>query len=451
MPTWRPVEGLSVTTQFITEMRAFLYDPITVMTYRCHPENFSRDRFFSFPRLAIAILKEHAFPAQTRLIHLFREGAFGNQIICPTASAFYQARSKLDPSFYKEWVSRAVQFFYSHFHTEHLVTTWHNRYLWAIDCSMLNLPDTPETRSAFSIQRNQVPGSEIIQGKASFSYDVLNELVTDVLFDKIQAEKQFLVEGHTHRLNPAVIAIYDRGYANYETMVSTVSSGANFVIRSPSSRSFKVINDFMNSDAIDQITIISVPRDKKRTAAVLGWPFEVHVRLVKVALDDDTIEVLITSLLDRDEYPTTEFKWLYGKRWGVETAFFRFKNQLEVECFSSGKVHNIKQDFNAMVFLLVFESIMNKAQDHNIKAKSQEMNLKHEYHINKAGAYSMLSIHLVGIFLSEEKDLLRHLIEFQQDLCLSKSVIRPDRHYQRLKLNQTERVRYIQYRRKRRC
>ena len=450
LPPWRPFEYFSITTQFVSEMRAFLNDPSTMMAFRCHPKDFTRDPCFTFPRLAIAILKEHARPAQDRIVNLFKEGAFGNRQACPTASAFCQDRVKLDPAFYKAWMAKAVQFYYSRFPRDHLVTTWHGHYVWAIDCSTLTLPGTPETRAAFSIQTNQVPGSETVQGKASFAYDVLNEIPIDTLLGKVQAEKQFLIDSHAQYLNSSVIALYDRGYADYEVIARTLASGAHFVIRCPTSHTFKVVDDFVNSDATDEIVTLKVPRKKTRLAVECGWPLEVQVRLVKIVLDNGTAEVLITSLLDRDEYPAVEFKWLYGKRWGVETGFFRFKQQLDAEKFSSKKVHNIEQDFHALVFMQVLESIMDKDQDHEMRTKSQEKHLKHEYHVNKAHAYSSLFGHLVDFFLLDEQTLEHHVSTFQQEVRLSKSVIRPDRNNPRHELTQSERVKYLQYQRKQR-
>ncbi len=450
IPPWRPYEHFSMTTQFISEMRAFLDDPTTMMTFRCHPADFTRDPTFTFPRLAMAIIKEHARPYQDRLVHLFQEGAFGNRSSCPTASAFCQDRDKLDPEFFKAWASKCVRFFYSRFPQEHLVTTWHGRYVWAIDCSMLNIPDSPETRASFSIHTNDVPDFEIVQGKASFAYDVLNEIPINADFGKNQAEKDFLVTSHAQFLNPSVIALYDRGYSDYEIITTTLARGANFVIRCHLSNTFKVVEDFLKSDAIDEIVTIRVPQKRKHIAVERGWLSEVQVRLVKIMLENGTIEVLMTSLLDRDEFSTDEFKWLYGKRWGVETAILRFKIQLEAECFSSKKVHNIRQDFHAMIFLQVLESILDKAEDHDMRTRSQEKHLKHEYRVNKAHAYSMLSNRLVDLFLNDESSMQMNLTLFQQEIRLCKNPIRPNRHYPRNTSTPSERVRYLLYQKKRR-
>jgi hypothetical protein len=159
-----------VTVDFLASMRVFLHNPTTKSMFRCSSTDFTRDRVFTFPRLCVSILKEHSRPAQTRLLHLFQDGAFGSNTKCPTRSAFFQAREKVKPECFKKWMHDAVRFFYDNFPKEALVSTWKGMRLWGIDCSVINLLDTPETRRHYSIQTNQFPESETIQGLASFAY-----------------------------------------------------------------------------------------------------------------------------------------------------------------------------------------------------------------------------------------------------------------------------------------
>ncbi len=65
-----------------------------------------------------------------------------------------------------------------------------------------------------------------------------------------------------------------------------------------------------------------------------------------------------TSIQNREDYKVEDFRWLYNKRWGVETYLDRLKNQLEVERFSSGKLIGIEQDFYGIVFLSTLESVL---------------------------------------------------------------------------------------------
>jgi hypothetical protein len=179
------------------------------------------------------------------------------------------------------------------------------------------------------------------------------------------------------------------------------------------------------------------------------YPDHVQVRLVKVVLRTGEVEILMTSLLDQVKYKIADFKVLYSKRWGVETSFDRLKNQLEVECFSSGKVNNVKQDFHAAVLLQVLEAIMSKAQDWQVRANSIHRGLKHVYHINKSKAYAILSDHLVGLFLKDEDSMTKHVESYQKEITSCKSPIRPNRHKPRPILSPNQRLNHAYYEHKR--
>src|SRR5271157_4710887 len=258
----------SITTSFIDAMREFLHDPATKEAYRADPSFFTRHRCFTFAPTCVALLFEHASPAQTRMLHMFQDEGFSAGNTRPTASAFFQARVKVLPNLFHDWANRAVQFFYEAFPRASLVTTWHGRKLWAIDCTRLYLPDTPETRASYSIQTNQVPDGETVLGLGSFAYDVLNDLPIDACLEKVQAEKNLLFDHHFEHFTPDMIAIYDRGYADYAVIVEHVLRGFDFIIRFPTSSTYKEVVDFVNSAEND--AIISLHASPHYRTQVLG-------------------------------------------------------------------------------------------------------------------------------------------------------------------------------------
>ncbi|MEX2755081.1 MAG: IS4 family transposase [Candidatus Sigynarchaeota archaeon] len=446
----RLISHHSLTTRLVNHVRAFINDPATKDTFRGLPRDFTRDRCFTFPVTCFSILKEHSRSSQTRVLHLFQDGAFGARNTCPTASAFFQAREKVLPGIFQELTRQAVQFYYANFPQESLVTTWRGMRVWAVDCTRINLPDNDETRYFYSIQPNQHVDGETVCGLASFTYDVLNDLPTNACLEKVQAEKQLLFQHHFTHFTGDTIVLYDRGYADYAVIASHVARGIPCVIRMPIASTFKVVKAFMGDDRQDTIVTLTASKRTRRGVKAGIYPAKITVRLVKIMLPTSEKEVLMTNLLDCKKYKTADFKWLYGKRWGVETGFNRFKNHLEAECFSSGKVHNIKQDFHAMVFMQVLEAVMNKPHDRQIRADSMHHSLQHVYHVNKAGAYTILSDHLVGLFILDESTMLRHLERYMNSINLFKSPIRPNRHDKREELTDARRLRYHVYRKKRR-
>src|SRR4030042_4101869 len=156
--TLQPPKREEVTTRFLRAMREFLHAPDTVKTDRVPPPDFTRRRDFTLPVLAITLLSDHAKAAQNRLTDLLDRGVFGDTTISPHASAFFQARTKIQSKLFHDWADLAVNFFYANYPENGFATTWHDRYLFAADCSILNLPDNPNTRAHFSVHHNQLRG-----------------------------------------------------------------------------------------------------------------------------------------------------------------------------------------------------------------------------------------------------------------------------------------------------
>jgi len=442
--------GNCITKRFLVSSRNFLHDTMNVEKYRTNPVYFTRESPLSLPRLAILILSEHNRAIQTRINHVFDQGCFGNRLLPPTASAFAQARMKLEPEFFKAWTANIVDFFYREYPSETLVNTWHGMLVWAGDCSTIRLPDTPETKNLYTVAKNQNAHPGRVYGQASFLFDVLNEIPVNACLGKARSESSYVANEHLKHLKPGVVVVYDRGYASYEVVATSTMTGCHFVIRCPLTNSFKVVTDFAKSDKLDEIVIIQVPKNRKSVAASRGWPLQVKVRLVKLMLDNGDIEVLMTSLLDKVLYPASELKWLYGERWGVETAFGRFKTQLEVESFSSKKVHNILQDFHASVFLIAFESILDKVVDSYVLARSTQKNLEYEYRVNKAEAYVTLTNNLVRFLILDTNDISEHLLREQRIIRRSTTPVRPNRHYPRDEPTSADLIQILKYEKKRR-
>ena len=245
--------------------------------------------------------------------------------------------------------------------------------------------------------KNQFTEEGGIQALASFLCDVLNDISINSSIDVRKSEKSFIFDEHNSHYRKDSIVIYDRLYADYSVIASHIKEGIDFVIRCPLSNNFKKVEDFIMSELIDEIVSLRVTARQKKFVKENELPEEVTVRLVKVELENGEIEVLMTSLMYKEEYKAEDFKGLYNKRWGIETYLGRLKNQLEVERFSSEKLIGIEQDFYGIVFLSTFESVISKEDEKEIIEESREKQLKYEYKINKSISYSALVDHIVDL------------------------------------------------------
>jgi hypothetical protein len=352
----------------------------------------------------------------------------------------------MKPEFFKALNEETINFFYKYEGGE-LVKRWRGFLLWTIDCSRINLPDTAETREKYGVQANQY--GEAAQAQASFLCDLLNEITINSSLDTIKrSEKSFIFEEHAKYYRKDVLAIYDRLYADYSVIAFHAKNGTNFLIRCPIKGTFREVEGFVKSGRTDEVVTLKVTEGQRRYVEENGLPAEVGVRLTKVRLESGEIEVLVSSLLDREKYRVRDFKWLYNKRWGVETYLDRLKNQLEVERFSSKKLIGIEQDFYGVVFISTLESVLSKEDEEEVSEESRRKNLKYQYKINKAVSYSALVDHVIDLLVNLDKSPEEVVEELSKLFKSGRTPIRPGRKFERKNLTPSQKLRYHKYKKR---
>jgi hypothetical protein len=105
-----------------------------------------------------------------------------------TESAYRQARQKLNPELFVDLNEMVVSDYYRLYEAEGGVLRWKGRRLCGVDGSYLNLPDTEELRTVFSIQKCQSARGERVQALSSICYDLLNDVALCAGLGPKQAE-----------------------------------------------------------------------------------------------------------------------------------------------------------------------------------------------------------------------------------------------------------------------
>ncbi len=118
---------------------------------------------------------------------------------------------------------------------------------------------------------------------------------------------------------------------------------------------------------------------------------------MRVDLPSGITEVLITSLIDEEEYPSSIFADLYHQRWGIEEDYKVMKSRLNIENFSGMSVEAVLQDIYAknltknLVSVAVFEA--------EIAANITSKKRKHRYKINVHHALSQFKDNVVRFMM----------------------------------------------------
>ena len=333
-------------------------------------ELFSRERKLPFKSVAILALRRSVKSLQL-VLNEFSD-RFNKERA--SVSAYSQARKKFLHTAFIELLDVSIlKIFYRD--GDHL--TYQGHRLLAIDGSKVRLPNSMEIRQKFGTvkSRNGERLSYHSEAKISVLYDLRNSLPLDARITKPRASELKLAEEHLCKLETGDIVIADRGYISYGLMGSILNKNGHFIIRLSRKRFGDGAGLF--KDASTPSKIVKLVRPKTFADPI---PASIQVRFVRVELKSGDVEVLITSLLDDQKYPSADFKNLYNERWGIETFYYRLKSRLCLENFTGKSAESIRQDFHSTIYVCALEAILTSEAEETLRQKAT----KHSQKVNKA-------------------------------------------------------------------
>lgn len=401
---------LKTNLQILQEVRTFLEtSELNKEKYVTKKGAFSKSKKLSFINVVLFLLQ---LPKKSLSIELedFFESINSTQNVC-TKSALSQARYKLNEDYFDQWNKSLVKSYYTD--NDEAIVSWKGFSLQGVDGTTLYLSDHEGLRSRFGTLSNQYqtyPMARIV-GR----YDLLNELIVDTKIGSIKrGEVSYAIE-QLDEITKNVLSIYDRNFANFETIYEHYKRGLPFLIRSKLTAN-NLVMDFVKSEDITSIvnfppTQAAIDSYKKR-GIYLTEKDSVPIRLIKVKLKTGELEILITSLLDQEEYPNEIFGELYSKRWGSEICFDVLKNKLQLCLFCGQKPEAIIQEIHATVLNCNLNSILVKGCRKEEEKLSQKR--KHAYKVNKNVSIGIMKKKVIQIFYLPQNDveeLINHLIQ----------------------------------------
>jgi len=410
--------------------------------FRVRATAFTRERVLTWPVVIMVMLRGQKVSLQTAVNKFF--SALGEVWRVVTASAYRQARQKVQPEMFVHLNAVACEEYYARYGAEDAVMLWHGHRVLGMDGSYLNLPDTAETRREFRVQTNQYPGAEQVQALASVLYDLRNDVGLSAALGPKQAEKTHLFATHLAVTRRGDVVVCDRAYADYSVMAMLLAQQCHFVIRFPR-QSFTAVNAFWASPAQERVVTLTVPASARTHVTEQRLAATLRVRLLKVRLPSGEMEVLGTDLLDARRYPAAEFKAVYGWRWNHETYHDRIKNIFEVERFSGKSVQAIKQDFYGVIFLATLESILSKPAQAELTAQGAARACRTAPQVNRAVSYVTVLEHIVQLLGDPHRSPASTLAAIERLLLTSPTRQRPGRHFPRHKRSAAFRLRFAKY------
>ena len=335
-----------------------------------HPRAFSRQRKLPLPALVSVMITGMRKSVQTELDEFFAHLQQGAQLVRKvTEQAFAQARSKLSstaiPSL-NDWLIQRAE-------ADGYITRWQGLRLVAADASTIRFG----VRA--SHQTGAAAADQILFGLCLPETDLM--LATS-LHSPLEGERQMLFE-HLDRLSARDLLLLDRGYPCRWLIGLLIHRQIPFCMRvDKQAGGFGSVQEFITSGLSEQIVTIEPPKDTD--AQDYGCPsVAVQVRLIRHISSTGAVRVLMTSLLDQNEYPITVFGNLYHHRWRVEETFKRLKHRLNLEHVTGLSQLAVMQDVAAKVLCDNLKTLI------ALEARHQH-DLPDEQRINHAAALSIL-------------------------------------------------------------
>ena len=272
--------------------------------FRVKATDFTRQRVLSWQVVVVMMLRGHKVSLQTAVNKFF--SALGEVWRGVSASAYSQARQKVQPEVFVHLNAVACEEYYTRYGAEGEVELWHGQRLVGVAGSYFNLPDTEETRQLCSVQTNPYAGGEQVQALASGVSDLRTDLGLSAALGPKQAEKHWVFAHQWAATRAGDVMVCDRAYADYSVMAAIVAHQCHFIIRLPR-QSFTAVNAFWAAPAQEGMVTLAVTAKARRYVKEQQLPPTLQVRLIKVVLPTGESEVVGTDLLAAQRYPAAEF------------------------------------------------------------------------------------------------------------------------------------------------
>lgn len=416
-------------TALVNKLRARLLAPDFVARHRMRPQDFTRHRQLSFPIIMLFVLQKTVKSIQNHL-HEFLKELAGPELFEPvTAGAVTHARAKLKHTAFIELNEQIVLPALYGPQAEPSLRRWRGHRLLGVDGSVLRLPNSQELFQKFTVvetsNKRGHTGICYPEARMSVLYDLLNQIALNARLEPSSLGEIDLAIQQLPQAQSGDVLIHDRGFASYPYLAWHHRLGLDYIVRC-SSGSFAAAQELFRMNRAGRSLVVKLipPSQQRGQCRELGLPLELVVRFVSLRLPTGQLEVLATSLLDQQSYPSQEFLEVYNYRWRQETFYGTLKGRLDLENFSGQSVEAVQQDYFATIFLCNLQRALSQPGAQALSQHSQEH--QHPKQINGAVAYHALKDQLLALLYSELP--ADQVLQALEQLFMSSAVsVRPER------------------------
>lgn len=348
---------------------------------------------------------------------------------------YLKQRMKLNPLAFYELYRHHNRNFYA----ESGFSTFQGYLVLASDGSGINIPTTRETLEEFGTSSRKGTKPQASIGLVCL-YDVMNRMILESDCCKCKFDEMRLAEEQIDRVRETIgasqpfLVVMDRGYPSTAAFIRMMEKGILFLVRLKSSDYKKEQSALSGPDGWVDI-LLDKSRINHYKGTDIGQRMEelgsVTLRMVKVSLQEEREEILITNL-PSETFDRFQIAELYQMRWGIETAYETLKDRLQIENFTGTKPVLLLQDIYSTIYISnLAEDIIRDAE---AELDEKEKRRKHKMMINRTLSIGILKNDLIYILLEKDEEKQDRLFQqIYEDISKNLVPVRPDRHYHRTK------------------
>ena len=335
------------------------------------------------------------------------------------ASSLSEARAKLSPDFFK-----AVFDYVSDCLTDYGYKDqyWHGLTLIGIDGCTLPLENfckTDEDRVRTKNPNRPRAGCHLVCGMNLCSR-LYEEFEIQPIKYKDERKAAHLIAS---RLEKGSVLVMDRGFHSFSTEAGLIASGQDFVQRIKKKDFYSLLqipeenNIDEEIDIFKQLILTSHYRTEYKNDALHhrnsgkdkaflneNGEYSYRFRLLKIKLDDDSWEYVLTTLREED-YTLEQIKEIYHMRWLIETSFLELKYEIGLLAVHARKMDSIRQEIYAALTLYNLSNCVIRYCEESRVAESRRT--KYEYRLNRKFAIEMCRDFFSWRFEGDEKAFVR--------------------------------------------
>ncbi len=230
---------------------------------------------------------------------------------------------------------------------------WHGRKVRVVDGSTMTMPDTAENQAVYPQQKTQKPGCgfPIARLLVVFALSVGTVLETAIgKYEGKQTGENSLFRKLYETLDEGDVVVADRYFSGWSDIALPLQRGIDIVVRKHQHRP----TDFRTGKRLrkdDHLVFWKRPQRPKWMSVeqYATLPDELTLREVRIHVAQKGFRtkslVVVTTLLDAEEYPPEEIALLYRRRWQAELHLRSLKIVLQMDHLRCKTPQRVRNEF----------------------------------------------------------------------------------------------------------